>query len=182
MSDYISYVKEQLKDWKVAVLTLIFTVARLLFGYAWIEGGSHKIAWFTDGKLNSAGLIKGMVGNLASAGHPDPLGIGQWYAWVANNLFVNMMPGLTDAMVVILEIGLGLAFILGFQVFWAALISFFMNMQFLSAGSFNNFGYVWTDVALMKFVKYAELIGVSGYLASKKEKQLTSGKNRAANS
>lgn len=173
---YINYVKEQLKDWKVAVLTIVFTVARIIFGLAWIEGGSHKLAWLSDGKLNSAGLIKGMVGNLAPVAKNDPLGINNFYAWISNTFFVNMMPSVTDVMVVVLELGLGIAFILGFKVFWAGLISFFMNLQFIAAGSFNNFGYLWTDVALMKFAKYAELIGVSGYFAAKKEQKLATGK------
>ena len=172
MTSYIDAVKAELKDWKTALLVIVFTVARILFGYAWIHGGLGKIAWLTDGKLNSAGLISKMVNNLASAGHPDPLGIGQFYAWVANNIFVTALPGFTDIMVVVLELGLGVVFILGFKVFWGALAAVFMNLQFISAGSYNNFGYIWTDLALMKFAKYAELIGVDGFLRHKKGKKL----------
>ncbi|HVJ50077.1 DoxX family protein [Desulfitobacterium sp.] len=171
MSDYISEVKAQLKNWKVALLVIVFTVARIIYGYNWIKAGVHKLAWLTDGKLNSKGLISGMVGNLAGAAN-DPLGINNFYGWVANNLFVNMMPGLTDIMVVIFEIGIGVVAILGFKVFWGALVAIFMNLQFMAAGSFNNFGYIWTDLALLKFAKYAELIGLSGYLNFKKNKKL----------
>lgn len=181
MNSYIDAVKAELKDWKSAVLVVVFTVARLLFGYAWFTAGIEKATtWLSDGKLNSIGLIKGMVKNLATAGHPDPLGITHWYGWVANNLFVNMMPALTDVMVVVFEIAVGLFVFLGFQVFWAALVAVFMNLQFMAAGSFNNFGYVWTDLALLKFAKYAELIGVSGYLKFKKGQLGTSNKNAAA--
>lgn len=179
MSDYISYVKEQLKDWKVAVLTLVFTVARIIFGLAWFEGGSHKIAWLSDDKLNSVGLIKGMVANLGPVAKNDPLGINNFYGWVANTFFVNMMPSVTDIMVVVAEFGLGIVFILGFKVFWGALVSVFLNLQFIAAGSFNNFGYIWTDLAFLKFAKYAELIGVSGYLDFKKNKGLQ-GKSSAS--
>lgn len=171
MTEYINAVKAQLKDWKVAVLTLVLTVARILFGYAWITAGFEKATtWLSDGKLNSIGLVKGMVNNLAAAGHPDPLGITHWYGWVAKVLFVNTMPALTDVMVVIFEIGCGLFFLLGFKVFWAGLVALFMNLQFMAAGSYNNFGYIWTDLALAKFAKYAELIGVSGYFDFKKNK------------
>lgn len=181
MSDYISYVKAQLKDWKVAVLTLVFTVARVIYGVAWIQAGEHKLAWLSDGKLNSTGLIKGMVGNLAGAKN-DPLGINNFYAWVANNIFVNTMPSFTDVMVVICEIVVGIVLVLGFKVFWGALAAVFMNLQFNAAGSFNNFGYIWSDLAFMKFAKYADLIGVSGYLDFKKNKGLEekSSASRAA--
>lgn len=172
MTSYFSAVKAQMKDWKTALLVIVFTVARLIYGYAWFTAGIGKATtWFSDGKLNANGLIKGMVGNLASAAHPDPLGITHWYGWVANNLFVNMMPGLTDVMVVVFEIGIGLVTILGFKVFWGALIAIFMNLQFMASGSFNNFGYIWTDLGLLKFAKYAELLGVSGYLKFRKEQK-----------
>lgn len=172
MTSYFDDVKAQLKDWKVSLLVIVFTVVRVIYGYAWIEAGLHKLAWLTDGKLNSAGLIKGMVGNLAGAKN-DPLGINNFYGWVANNLFVNMMPGFTDIMVVIFEIGIGVIILLGFKVFWGALAAVFMNLQFNAAGSFNNFGYIWTDLGLMKFSKYAEMIGISGYLEFKKNKKLS---------
>jgi thiosulfate dehydrogenase [quinone] large subunit len=173
MTSYFDAVKAELKNGKVALLTIVFTIARIIFGYAWVEAGIGKAAtWLSDGKLNSVGLIKGMVKNLSTAGHPDPLGITHWYGWVANNLFVNMMPGFTDVMVVACEIGVGLVIMLGFKVFWGALIALFMNLQFMAAGSFNNFGYIWTDLALLKFAKYAELIGVDGFLRFKKGKKL----------
>ncbi|AHF08202.1 DoxX family membrane protein [Desulfitobacterium metallireducens] len=172
MSDYINYVKTQLKDWKVALLTLVFTVARVIYGIAWIQAGEHKLTWFSDGKLDSIGLIKGMVGNLAAAKN-DPLGINNLYAWVAQGIFVNTMPSVTDVMVVICEILVGIVLVLGFKVFWSALVAVYMNLQFNAAGSFNNFGYIWSDLAFMKFAKYSELIGVSGYLDFKKQQKKT---------
>ncbi len=165
MTQYFDAVKAQLKDWKVAILVIVFTVARIIYGWAWVEAGLHKLAWFSDGKLNSAGLIKGLVTNLVGpkVTHFDPLGINQAFAWIANNVFLSM-PTLTDALVVILEILVGVVMILGLRVFWAALIAIFMNVQFIAAGSFNNFGYIWTNLAMLKFAKYAELIGVDGFL------------------
>lgn len=173
MTAYFDAVKAELKDWKAALLVIIFTVARLIYGWSWVEAGFHKLAWFSDGKLNSAGLIKGLIANLAGekVTRFDPLGINKAFAWIADNIFLTM-PGLTDTLVVILEILVGVVMILGFRVFWAALIAFFMNVQFMAAGSFNNFGYIWTNLAMLKFAKYAELIGIDGFLRFKKSKQL----------
>ncbi len=88
------------------------------------------------------------------------------------------MPGFTDALVVILEILVGVVMILGFRVFWAALIAFFMNIQFIASGSFNNFGYIWTNLAMLKFAPYAELLGVDGYLRSRKGKNVLQTENK----
>lgn len=82
------------------------------------------------------------------------------------------MPRITDGLVVILEISVGITMILGLRIFWTALIAMFMNVQFLAGGSFNNFGYVWTNIAMMEFAKYAELIGVDGFLRLRKSKKL----------
>ena len=173
MTSYFDAVKTQFQDRKVALLVIIFTVARIIYGWAWFQAGLHKLAWFSDGKLNSTGKIGTLIKNIAGPEVKsfDPLYINKAWAWVAQNIFQGM-PGVTDALVVILEIAVGLAFILGFRVFWTALIAMFMNLQFLAGGSFNNFGYVWTNLAFLKFAKHAELLGVDGFLRYKQNKDL----------
>jgi len=168
MNSYVNEVKNQLKDWKTAILVFIFTVARVVYGWAWLSSGWGKLAWLSDGKLNSAGKIQAMITNIAGpeVTRFDPLMINKAFAWVAQNIFLGM-PGLTDALVVIFEIGVGLAMILGFKVFWAALLALFMNTQFIAGASFNNFGYIWTNVVVMNFAIHAEMIGLSGYLKFK---------------
>lgn len=172
MTSYIDAVKEQLKDRKVALLVIIFTVVRLIYGWAWFEAGLHKLEWFSDGKLNSAGKIGTLITNIAGPKVTsfDPLYINKAFAWVAQNVFLSM-PGVTDTLVVILEISVGVSMLLGFRVFWFALIAMFMNVQFLAGGSFNNFGYIWTNLAFLKFAQHAELLGVDGFLKYKKNKE-----------
>ena len=170
MTSYIDAVKEQLKDRKVAFLVIIFTVARVIYGWSWFAAGLHKLAWFSDGKLNSAGKIGTLITNIAGPKVTsfDPLYINKAFAWVAQNVFLSM-PGVTDTLVVILEILVGVSMLLGFRIFWFALIAMFMNVQFLAGGSFNNFGYIWTNLAFLKFAQYAELLGVDGFLKYKKK-------------
>lgn len=169
MSSYLEVVKEELKNWKTAALVLLFTVARIVYGWAWLTGGLHKLTWLSDGKINAAGFIQNMVNNLAGpeVTHFDPLMINNLFAWVAQHIFLGM-PALVDFLVVILEISIGIAMLLGFGVFWSSLIALFMNIQFMAGGSFNNFGYIWTDIAFMNFASQAELLGISGYLKYRK--------------
>lgn len=173
MAAYFDAVKEQLKDRKVAFLVIIFTAARLIYGWAWVESGLHKLVWLSDGKFNSTGKIGSLITNIAGEKVTsfDPLYINKAFAWVAQNVFLSM-PGVTDSLVVILEILVGLFMILGFRVFWTALVAMFMNVQFIAGGSFNNFGYIWTNLAMLKFAKHAELLGVDGYLRYKQNKEL----------
>lgn len=184
MTSYVDYVKAQFKDWKVSILVIVFTVARIIYGYAWLHSGLGKAAtWFSDGKLNAAPKITTLVTNIAGPKVTsfDPLYINKFFGWVANTIFLGM-PGVTDVLVVVFEISVGVLMILGFRIFWGALIAMFMNVQFLAAGSFNNFGYVWTNVAMMQFAKYAEVIGVGGFLKSRKSASASqnSKKNIAA--
>jgi|SRR5680860_55508 len=180
MTAYIDKVKEEFKDWKVATLVIIFTVARLIYGWAWFEAGLHKLAWFSDGKLNATGLIGKMITNLTGpkVTHFDPLYINKAFAWIAQNVFQGM-PGVTDVLVVIFEIAVGVLMILGFRIFWVALVAMFMNLQFIAAGSANNFGYIWTNLAFLKFAKHAELLGLSGFLKFRKGNNLSNSTHKS---
>lgn len=168
MNDYINSVKTQLQDWKIAALVLILTVARVVYGWAWLKSGWGKLAWLSDGKLNSTGKIETMVTNIAGpeVTRFDPLSINKGFAWIADTIFLGT-PAFTDFLVVTFEIMVGLFMIFGFKIFFTALIALFMNTQFIAGGSFNNFGYIWTNIVMMSFAKYAELIGVEGYLRHK---------------
>lgn len=175
MNSYMDAVKDELKDWKKALLVIIFTVARIIYGYAWVEAGFEKATsgWFAGGK-HSFGLIAGMVNNLVGpkVHGLDPLYINKLWAWIATNIF-NGMPSVTDKLVPICEIVVGLGMIFGFRLFWTAILALFLNVQFITAGSGNNFGYIWTNIIIMNCAKYAELIGISGFLKFRKGRKET---------
>jgi len=44
---------------------VIFTIAGIIYGWEWLVAGIEKLPWLTNGKLNSASLIKGLIANLA---------------------------------------------------------------------------------------------------------------------
>lgn len=169
MNSYLEAIKNQLKDWRLAAMLLIFTAARLIYGWRWLKSGWGKLGWLSDGQLNSAGRIEAVVNNLAGPQVTsfDPLYINKGFALVAENIFLKI-PAVTDFLVVVIEISIGLTMIFGFGIFWFALIAMFMNTQFMASGSFNNFGFIWTNLGMMAFAQYAELIGLSGYLRFRK--------------
>ncbi len=173
MNNYLNAVSKLFKDWKVAVPVVIFTIARIVYGWAWFQAGLHKLEWLSDGKLNSEGMVKGLAVKLAGpeVTRFDPLHLNNFFAWITENVFLSM-PAVTDFLVVAFEILVGVVMILGFKVFWGALVATFLNLQFLTAGSSNNFGYIWTNLAFMKWAKYAEAIGVDGFLRVKNGKEI----------
>ena len=173
MKEYFNSLIAVLKDWKKAIPVIILTVARIIYGLAWVKSGIGKIPWFSDGKLNSLSRLETVATNLAGpeVTRFDPLLINKAFAWIVTNVFAGM-PGLTDGLVVIFEILVGVTMIIGFKIFYSALLATFMNLQFFASGSFNNFGYVWTNLIFMKFAKYAEVIGLDGILRVRKGKEL----------
>ena len=171
MNSYFESVSAELrKDWKTPVLVLVFTVARIIYGWGWLSAGWEKLSWLSGGKFYAGSLIQTLIANLAGpkVTRFDPLEINKLFAWIAQNVFLPM-GRLTDALVVILELVIGVLIIIGFRIFWAALLAIFLNLQYFVAGSYNNFGYIWTNLALLKFTRYADLIGIDGLLRYKKK-------------
>lgn len=165
MSGYFNYLKLKLTSWRILVIPLL-TLARLYYGYRWLSSGIRKIAWLSDGKLNSAGYISGMIENMRTD-RGDPFYLGRIFAEIADNVFLNL-PELTDFLVVFFEIVIGIMIIIGFKLFWTMLLALFLNLQFFAAGSTNNFGYVITNLVIIKWAESFELIGLGGFLKSKK--------------
>jgi NADH dehydrogenase len=104
---------------------------RMWLGIMWLSSGLEKIhaGWLGDWEMlgpggatdatSSASLI-----SLVSNHTP------RWYAWIAENIiYPNSL--LFQKLIVITEIGLGIAFILGIFTFIAALVSIGMNINFM---------------------------------------------------
>lgn len=172
MNNYLNKLKNEMSNPLTAVLAIVFTIARVIYGYAWVEAGIEKATtgWLNFQGGHAKGLIAGMAANMTppKAHGFDPLYLNKLWSWVAIHVF-NGMPGVTDFLVPITEMAIGVAMILGFRLFWTAIVALFLNIQFAAAGSANNFGYIWTNIIVMNVAKYAELIGVSGFLGARKE-------------
>lgn len=182
MKSYFAALGKVFGSWWKAIIVAAFTVLRLLVGWSWISAGWGKLGWLSGVHAaagqplpvsNSAGLIQVMIDHLAGpkVTHFDPLHLNNLFAWLAQNVFLGM-PRFTDYLVVLFELGIGLLLVLGLRVFWVALAAVFLNLQFFAAGSFNNFGYVWSDLALLKWSKAFDVIGIDGILRARKGKEL----------
>lgn len=157
---------EMKKGWWRAAVIVVFTVARLFYGWDWFKAGWDKLTqehWLTDGKFNSGGLIQGMVAAIQHSHGMDPLHIDNLLVWFANHIFLHM-GGLVDFMVVALEMLIGLFVFFGFAFIWTMVAAVFLNLQYAAAGAANNYGYLVTDIVWIKFPTYASLIGIDGYL------------------
>lgn len=145
---------------------IVLTIARIYYGWSWLSSGIGKLAWLSDGKLNSAGYIGRMVENMATD-YGDPFKLGRIMSVIADKVFLNL-PGLTDFLVVFFEFVIGIMLIIGLKLFWAILLAMFLNLQFFAAGSTNNFGYVITNLVIWRWTKLFDAIGVDGFLRHKK--------------
>ncbi|WP_339063838.1 hypothetical protein [Tepidibacillus marianensis] len=170
---YSNAVSNLFKDWKKAIPVIVLTIARLIYGWKWFEAGWEKLEWLGNGKADAAKKIQGLIDNLVGpkVHGLDPLYLNKLFAWIADKIFLSL-PGLTDVLVVSFEMLIGIVMIIGFRVFWGALVAMFLNTQFMAAGSGNNFGYIWTNLVIMKWTKYVDAIGVDGFLRFKKGKDL----------
>ncbi len=177
---YINAVKAEMsKSWWNTVVVVVFTIARIIYGWDWFIAGWDKMTkegWLTDGKFNSGGLIQGMVASIEHSHGPDPLHLNDLLVFFANNIFLHM-GGVVDFLVVFLEIFIGLFVIFGLGFIWSMVVALFLNLQYAAAGAANNFGYLVTDVIWIKFPKYANLIGIDGYIRYRKGKILLNAKN-----
>lgn len=173
--DYINAVGAELKkSWWNAFIVVVFTIARLFYGWDWFKAGWDKMTtehWLSDGKFNSGGLIKGMVSAIQHSHGSDPLHINGLLVWFANHIFLNM-GGLVDFLVVFLEIFVGIFIFFGIGFVWSIVVAIFLNLQYAAAGAANNFGYLVTDIVWLKWPSYASLIGFDGYIRYRRGKKL----------
>lgn len=173
--NYLSAVGAELKkSWWNAVVVIVFTIGRLIFGWDFFKAGFEKATsehWFTDGKFNAGGLIHGMVKNVQHSHGSDPLHLNGLLVWFANHLFIPM-GHVTDTLVVIFEMAIGIFTFFGLGILWTMIAALFLNLQFATAGSANNFGYLVTDIVWFKFPSYAGLIGIDGYIRFRRGQNL----------
>lgn len=143
--------------------TFFLVPMRIYLGYMWLAQGLKK---YNEGWLTNSILYAEKVGNTPDAGSAaSPAAdtaaeavqkgmnlIGEntpgWYAWIAENIIVpNSM--FFQVMIVITEIGLGLAFIFGAFTFLAALVSIVMNINFLLSTGLYDYWYMVTSIACL---------------------------------
>ncbi|MBO2519074.1 MULTISPECIES: DoxX family membrane protein [Limnochorda] len=120
-----------------AIGRLLLTLLRVYVGYIWLQSGLHKLtnpAWFGEGAGTAiSGFFNGV---LAKASGENPVVQG-WYASFIENV---AMPNATlfSYLIVLGEVLVGLALIVGVFTTFAALMGAFMNLNFLLAGTLSS--------------------------------------------
>lgn len=171
------------KSWWNTVLVIIFTIARIFYGWDWFKAGLEKITqehWLSDGKFDSGGLIQGMVAGIQHSHGMDPLHLDNLLVWFSNHIFLHL-GGFLDFVVIVLEMLIGIFVFFGIGIVWTMVVALFLNLQYATAGAANNFGYLTTDIVWLRFPKCAGLIGVDGYVRHKMGKNLLGPAGNGAN-
>jgi len=118
-------------------LSFFWLIARVYLGFLWIQAGYEKFqnpAWIGD-KSGTAltGFIKGALAKTAGD-HPD---VTSWYAWFLQHAVTPHVDIWSQA-ITYGEIAVGVGLILGAFTFISAFFGFFMNLNFLLAGSVST--------------------------------------------
>jgi len=175
---YFEYVGAEFrKGWWNALVIVVFTIARLIFGWSWFKAGWGKLtgseggASWIGGKFEAEGMMKGMVSNLQHSHGSDPIHLNNLLIWFTNNIFLHM-GGLVDFLVVAFEILVGIFVFFGFAIVWAMIAALFLTLQYAAGGAANSFGYNVVEIVWFRFPRNVGLIGVDGYLRYRKENKL----------
>jgi len=120
-----------------AIKRVLLTLLRVYVGYLWLQAGLHKMtnpAWFGEGAGTAiSGFFQGV---LAKAAGENPVVQG-WYASFIERV---AMPNATlfSYLVVLGEVLVGVALIVGVFTTFAALMGAFMNLNFMLAGTLSS--------------------------------------------
>jgi thiosulfate dehydrogenase [quinone] large subunit len=150
---------------------LLWLPVRLFVGFAWLEGGLHKL--FPEGQPVGAGWLDGGSSLLGywerAAAIPEPPGRAaitfEWYRDFLNLLIANDAQTWFAWLIVFGEIAVGLGLIFGALTGFAAFFGAFMNMSFLLAGSASTNPVLFTlAIGLMLAWRVAGYYGLDRYL------------------
>lgn len=145
-------------------LAVLWLVVRLYVGYVWLMAGYDKItnpAWVGDSAgVALTGFAKGALAKTVGA-HPD---VTSWYAWFLENVVIPNAD-VWSYVVAYGELLVGLGLIVGLFTFTAAFFGFFMNMNFLLAGTVSsNPVLLILSLGIMLAHRVSGLWGIDGYL------------------
>ncbi|MBB6214892.1 NADH dehydrogenase [Anaerosolibacter carboniphilus] len=157
--------------------TFWMVIMRMYLGYMWLMQGIHKYndGWFSKvsiyaQKVAAAADATASASTAAAEGAAEVVVqgmnlIGQntpaWYAWMCETIIVpNAM--LFQKIIVLTELGLGIAFLTGTFTFIAAIVSIGMNINFLLSTGLYDYWYIVTSIACLGGAGRA--FGVDHYL------------------
>ncbi len=157
--------------------TIFLVFMRIYLGYKWLMQGAQKIneGWLSNvviyAQRVAANLPEGITNPSPAANSATEAAqkgmnlIGEhtpeWYIWFTQSLVVPNAIWF-QRMIVLIEVGLGIAFITGTFTFVAALISIGMNLNFALSTGLYDLWYLVTSVACLAGAGRA--FGIDHYL------------------
>jgi thiosulfate dehydrogenase [quinone] large subunit len=112
-------------------------IVRVYVGWQWLEAGwekIHSVSWVgQNAGVALTGFLNGSIAKVGGA-HPD---VQSWYGWFLQNV-VLPHASLWSYFVAYGEFLVGVALILGFLTGIAAFFGFFMNLNYILAGTVST--------------------------------------------
>lgn len=147
---------------------------RIYLGYKWLLSGIDKINnnWWTTAVIGASDAMGGATSGATADAATAATGEGglmslisdhtpDWYAWfVETVVYPNNM--LFQKIIVVVEIGLAIAFIFGVFTFLAAIVSIGMNLNFLLSTGLYDWWFIWVSFAMLAGA--GRVLGVDHYL------------------
>lgn len=157
------------KHISVTTPTLWLVPIRIFLGYSWLVEGIKKIneGWLTKALLTGMPADGNTSASVAESGEKvfqivyeyTP----EWYAWIAENIVIpNAL--LFQTLIVLAEVGLGIAFITGTFTFIAALGSIGLNINFILSTGLYEYNWWYIPAALCMLGGAGRAFGVDHYL------------------
>lgn len=139
-------------------------IVRLYLGWQWLMAGWEKVmnpAWFgADAGAAIQGFVQGALGKTAGA-YPD---VQMWYASFLQSAVLPYPTAWANA-IAVGEVLVGLGLIAGFVTGTAAFFGFFMNLNFLLAGTVSvNPVFLVLALGIMLAHRVAGYWGVDRYI------------------
>ncbi len=155
----------------ISVLSPTFWLVpiRLWLGYSWLTEGISKIreGWFEKA------MLAGLPADANSSASATETGekvfriitdtTPQWYAWIADTIIIpNAL--FFQVLIILAEVGLGLAFLSGTFTFIAGIVSIAMNINFLLSTGLYDYNYWYIPAALVTLGGSGKAFGLDYYL------------------
>lgn len=122
---------------KNSMMAWFWLLVRLYVGWEWAYAGYEKIinpVWVGEkAGVAVAGFANGALAKTVGE-HPDVTG---WYAWFLENIVIPNA-SVWSYVVAYGELFVGVGLILGLLTFYAAFFGFFMNVNYLLAGTVSS--------------------------------------------
>lgn len=142
---------------------------RLFLGYSWLMEGIAKIneGWLSKPLLAGLATDANTSASVSESGEKVFRIVSDftpgWYAWIANHLVIpNAL--LFQIVIVLSEIGLGLAFISGTFTFIAAAVSILLQINFALSTGLYSYNWWYIPAALCMLGGAGRAFGIDHYL------------------